>query len=393
MNRAFIVEALRTPIGSFGGTLAAFSPATLGALCARATIERSAVPADVFSEVIVGNVLGAGHGMNVARQVGRGAGLPDSVPALTLNRVCGSGLQAVIDAARGVRAGDFEVVLCGGVESMSQTGHLSFQQRWGARLGHAEMRDLLIWDGLTDVFHGCHMGVTAENLATVYGITRAEQDAFALESQKRAQRALQENWMRDEIVPVPIEKKGKPVAHFERDEHPRADTTAESLAALRPAFKKDGTVTAGNASGINDGAAFLVVASEGAVKRHSLRPLAEIEGYAVAGVNPEQMGIGPVPAVRKLLSGSGRSLSQIDLIEANEAFAVQALAVAKELEWDPTVVNVGGGAIALGHPIGASGARILVTLLHHLQRLKKERGIATLCVGGGQGVALEISRA
>ncbi|WKZ56779.1 MAG: acetyl-CoA C-acetyltransferase [Bdellovibrionota bacterium] len=392
MKPIYIVSALRTAIGSLGGSLAHLAPSALGALCAKSVIEHARISAECVDEVLVGNVLGAGHGMNIARQVGRGAGLPDAVPAMTLNRVCGSGLQAIITACHGITAGAYRVVLAGGVESMSQSVHVSKSHRFGSKLGHTELLDLMLQDGLTDAFLGCHMGITAENLASRYGISREAQDRFAVESQQRAQHAIKAGWFKDEIVPVPIEKKGKIVGSFEQDEHPRADTSYEALSALRPAFKKDGSVTAGNASGINDGAAFTLLASEEAVQEYRLQPFARVEASAVAGVDPATMGIGPVPAVQKLLHRAGHALKEYDLIEANEAFAVQALAVSKELGLDASRVNVGGGAIALGHPIGASGARLVVTLLHHLRRTKGARGIATLCVGGGQGVALSVER-
>jgi acetyl-CoA C-acetyltransferase len=394
MEKVFILGAARTAIGSFGGTISHLSPADLGAVAASAALDRSGVAnhLELVEQVFVGNVLAAGHGMNVARQVARKSNIPVSSTATTINMVCGSGLQAVVLGSQSLRNNDCGLVLAGGVESMSQAGFVSQSSRWGARLGHAELRDLIISDGLTDVFHQCHMGMTAETLAFKYGISRDQMDEFALESQRRAAQAQKEGWFDPEIASVVIEKRGKPPVDFRTDEHVRADTTKEGLAKLRPAFKSDGTVTAGNASGINDGAAFLVLANEQGVRAVGGKPLAEIVGWGTQGVEPMEMGIGPVGAVRRTLSRLGKSISDIDLFEANEAFAVQAVAVGRELELDPARVNVGGGAIALGHPIGASGARILVTLLYHLRRTQRRSGVATLCVGGGQGIAVAINR-
>lgn len=389
MTRAFIAGACRTAIGNFGGSLQKIAPADLGQVAAKEACVRAGIdPAKGVDEVIVGNVLGAGHGMNMARQVALKAGLPVSTPAYTVNKVCGSGLKAVCLAAQQIQAGGATLILAGGVESMSQAAFVSKDMRWGARLGHAQFVDLLLQDGLTDAFHGCHMGITAENLADKYKISRDEQDEFAVLSQRKAAEAIKAGLFATEIVAVPTPKKGAETATFAVDEYPRAETNKESLAKLKPAFKKDGTVTAGNASGVNDGAAMLLVASESEIKRQTLTPLAEIVGFASAGVEPELMGIGPVLAVQKLLQQTGVKLSDIDWIEANEAFAVQSLAVSKELEFDTAKVNPLGGAIALGHPIGASGARILVTLIHQLRRTKKSLGLATLCVGGGQGIAI-----
>jgi acetyl-CoA C-acetyltransferase len=392
-NRIFICAAGRSAIGGFGGSLIDMAPAELGAAVARGVLERAgAKEAAELDEVVVGNVLAAGHGMNIARQVSLKAGVPVSVPAYTVNQVCGSGLKAVMLGASAIAAGDAGAVLAGGVESMSQAAFVSLGTRWGARLGHSELKDLLLSDGLTDVFHSCHMGITAENLAKRYSISREAQDAFAFESQKRAKVAVDSGHFKAEIVPLALMKRGKQVGTFEIDEHLRPQTTLESLAALKPAFSKDGTVTAGNASGINDGAAFVVLLSEKEVERRKATPLAEVLGWASSGVEPEVMGIGPVGATNAALTKAKLTLTDIDLVEANEAFAVQAIAVAQLLGLNAAHTNVCGGAIALGHPIGASGARVLVTLLHQLQRMQLRTGLATLCVGGGQGVAVVVRR-
>ncbi|MBX7144954.1 MAG: acetyl-CoA C-acetyltransferase [Oligoflexia bacterium] len=392
-SKVYIASAVRTAIGSFGGSLTELAPAELGAHAARAALEQANMKeSPLVDEVIVGNVLGAGHGMNISRQVCLRAGLPVSTPAYTVNKVCGSGLKAISLGATEIAAGNYDCVLAGGVESMSQAAFVSLTQRWGARMGNSELKDLMLQDGLTDVFNSCHMGITAENIADKYKISRADQDSFALESQNKAQLAISQGYFKTEILPLPIMKRGKQVGTFDTDEHPRAGVTLESLSALKPAFKKDGSVTAGNASGINDGAAFLVLASEKALKDRNLKPMAEIVGWASAGVEPAIMGTGPIEAVKRVLSKTGLTSNDIDLIEANEAFAVQALAVNRALEFDPQRVNICGGAIALGHPIGASGARILVTLLHQLRRTGKRVGLATLCVGGGQGIAALVKR-
>jgi acetyl-CoA C-acetyltransferase len=388
-SKVFIVSATRSAIGAFGGALVDVAPADLGACIARASLEHAGCGKDsIVDEVIIGNVLGAGHGMNMARQVALKAGVSVATPAYTVNQVCGSGLKAVMQAASSIRAGESHTVLAGGVESMSQAGFVSMSTRWGARLGSSELKDLMLSDGLTDVFHQCHMGITAENLATRYSISREAQDAFACESQKKAAAAQTQGFFKSEISAVSLMKRGKQVGSFELDEHLRPQTTLESLKQLKPAFSKEGSVTAGNASGINDGAAFLVLMSEAEVLKRGLTPLAEVVAWGSGGVEPEVMGIGPVPAVRQALQRAEINLSQLDLIEANEAFAVQALAVARELELPLDRTNVCGGAIALGHPIGASGARVLVTLLHQLKRTGGSLGLATLCVGGGQGVAV-----
>jgi acetyl-CoA C-acetyltransferase len=395
MNSVFIIAAKRTAIGKFGGSLVDASPTELGVVALKGALDATTKSEQIKSkvnEVIIGNVLGAGHGMNIARQVCLKSGLPVSVPAYVVNKVCGSGLKSVMLGCQSIQSGEGEVVAAGGTESMSQAGFISMGSRWGAKLGHAELRDLILQDGLTDVFHSCHMGITAENLAAKYSISRKDQDDFALESQKRAAAAISAGYFKDEIAPFPLMKRGKQIGEFNTDEHPRADTTAESLAALKPAFKGDGTVTAGNASGINDGAAVCLLASERAVKELGVTPLARVVGWSSAGVEPELMGMGPVGAVQNLVRKTGIKASQVDIVEANEAFAAQALAVSRALELDPAKVNISGGAIALGHPIGASGARVLVTLTHALRRTNKKYGVATLCVGGGQGVAMMIER-
>ncbi|MFT2721385.1 acetyl-CoA C-acetyltransferase [Deinococcus sp. A31D244] len=386
MSKLVIVAARRTPIGSFMGNLKDVSAADLGITAAKAVLE-GMNGADV-ADVIVGNVLQAGNGMNVGRQVGIGAGLPNDVPGLTVNRVCGSGLQAVISAAQGIKAGDGQLYLAGGTESMSGAPYLLPRAREGYRLGHAQALDSILSEGLTDVFGGYHMGITAENIAEAWNLTREEQDAFALESQNRAATAQAGGFFADELVSVEVPGRKGPTT-FSADEYPRA-TTAEALAKLRPAFRKDGTVTAGNASGINDGAAMLLVASEEYAQAHGLPILAEIASYAAIGVDPAIMGIGPARAVPVALNRAGMTVADVDLFELNEAFAAQSLAVVRDLNADPARVNVTGGAVALGHPIGASGARVLVTLIHQLRRLGKETGVASLCIGGGMGIAVVV---
>lgn len=383
-----IASAVRTAIGSFQGTLANVSATQLGAIVLEAALERAGVAKEAVDEVIMGNVLQAGLGQNPARQAAIKAGLPQEVPALTINKVCGSGLKAVHLAVQSILSGDAEVVLAGGMENMSQAPYLMEGARSGYRMGDQKVVDSMIRDGLWCAFNDYHMGITAENLCERYGLTREEQDEFAAWSQEKAQRAISEGRFQEEIVPVPIpQRKGDPVL-FATDEFPRAGVTAEALAKLRPAFKKDGTVTAGNASGINDGAAAVLVMSGEKARELGVKPLARIVANASAGVDPSIMGIGPVPATQRVLAKAGLTLDQIDLIEANEAFAVQSLAVGKELGIDKEKLNVNGGAIALGHPIGASGARILVTLVHELgKRSGAKYGLATLCIGGGQGVA------
>ena len=390
--RAVLLSACRTPIGSFGGALRDLTAADLGSVVIREAVARAGLTGADIGEVIMGCVLQGGAGMNVARQASMKAGLPASVPAETVNRVCGSGLTAVVHAVEAVRCGYTDIVVAGGTESMSNAPYVLRGARWGYRMGNSEAADLMLLDGLTCAIEGCHMGVTAETIASRYGISREAQDAFAAESQRRAAQAQNDGWFAREIVAVTIpQKKGAPIV-VDRDEYPRAGTTVDTLAALKPAFKKDGTVTAGNASGINDGAAALVIADESLAQTSRLRPLAGVVSYAAAGVEPAVMGLGPVPAVRKALARAGLTLDAIDAFELNEAFAVQSLAVLRDLGLDDARVNLGGGAIALGHPIGASGARVLVTLLHHLQRVGGRYGVASLCVGGGMGVAMVVER-
>jgi acetyl-CoA C-acetyltransferase len=390
-DQVVVISGCRTPIGTFGGALKDVSAVTLGAVAVREAVRRAGVRPDQVDEVVLGCILQAGLGMNPARQAAIHAGLPESVPAHTVNKVCGSGLKAVMLAAQAVRCGDAEVVVAGGAESMSRAPYLLPGARWGERLGNGRALDHMIHEGLTDAFHDIHMGVTAENLVDKYGIGREEQDRFAAESQARATAAVKEGRFKDEIVAVPVPgKKGETL--FDTDEHPRPDTTAESLARLKPAFKPGGSVTAGNASGLNDGAAAVVVTSAARARTLGATPLARIVSYASAAVDPRIMGIGPVPAVRKALEKAGLGADRIDLFELNEAFAAQSLAVLRDLALDPARVNVNGGAIALGHPIGASGARILVTLMHALRAREKRLGLAALCIGGGQGVAMVIER-
>lgn len=392
MKSVFITEAVRTAVGSFNGVFASVGAVDLGVTVVKALLERSKVDPSEVDEVLLGCVLQAGLGQNVARQVLIKAGLPIERTAMTLNMVCGSGLRAVAAAAQAVKAEDASLVIAGGTENMTQAPYLLKQARSGYRMGNGELVDSMIYEGLIDVFNGYHMGITAENVAAKYGLTRGEQDAFAASSQNKAEKAVAEGRFADEIVPVLIpQKKGDPLV-VERDEFPRAGVTAEALAKLRPAFKADGTVTAGNSSGINDGAAAVLVADQEEMERHGLEPLARIVSYGWHGCDPAVMGMGPVEAVRLALSRAGWTLEDVDLIEANEAFAAQSLGVAKELGFDMAKVNVNGGAIALGHPIGASGARILVTLLHEMRRRSVRKGLATLCIGGGMGIAMCVER-
>ncbi|MGE0041532.1 MAG: acetyl-CoA C-acetyltransferase [Vicinamibacterales bacterium] len=385
-----ILSACRTPIGSFGGALKSLTSPELGAIVIREAIARAGVEPGAVGDVYLGSVLQAGAGMNVARQAALKAGLPVEVPAETVNRVCGSGLQAVVHAAETIAAGNAELAVGGGAESMSNAPYLLPGARWGFRMGNVETVDSMINDGLTDAMHLCHMGITAEEVASRHGITRADQDAFSAESQRRAVEAIAAGHFRDEIVAVEIpQRKGDPV-RVDTDEYPRAGTTAEKLGGLRPAFKKEGSVTAGNASGINDGAAALVVASAASARALGRTPIARILSYGVAGVEPMVMGLGPVPAVQKALKRAGLEASAIDLFELNEAFASQSLAVSRQLGLDASKVNVRGGAIALGHPIGASGARILTTLIYALSARGGGRGVAALCIGGGMGIAMVV---
>ncbi|MAA75861.1 MAG: acetyl-CoA C-acyltransferase [Salinisphaeraceae bacterium] len=391
-RKAVIIAAGRTAIGSFNGSLASVPAADLGAETIKALLSKHAIPSEQVDEVILGQVLTAGMGQNPARQASIKAGIPDSVPAMTLNKVCGSGLRTVMLAAQSVCLGDADLIVAGGQENMSMAPHVLPNSRNGTKMGDASLKDSMIVDGLWDAFNNFHMGMTAENLADKYGISRQEQDEFAATSQQRAERAMGEGRFKSEIIPVSIpQRKGDPKI-FDTDEFPRAGVTAEGLAGLRPAFRKDGSVTAANASGINDGAAILVVASEAKAQALGIEPLATIAAYGNAGVDPAYMGIGPVPATQRCLDRAGWSVDDLELVEANEAFAAQALAVTRELKWDLARVNVNGGAIALGHPIGASGARILVTLLHEMKKREVSRGLATLCIGGGQGVALAVER-
>ena len=392
MTEVVIVAAVRTPIGSFGGSLKDVSAVDLGSLVIKNAIERAGLKPEQVDEVIMGNVLGAGLGQNVARQMSVHAGVPVTVPAFTINKVCGSGLKAVQLTVQAVLCGDAEVVVAGGAENMSQAPYILPNQRWGSRMGNATVVDTMLRDGLTDGFEDYHMGITAENVAEQYGITREDQDSFALQSQKRAVAAVEAGRFKEEIVPVEIpQRRGEPLV-FDTDEFPRKDVSLEGLSKLRPAFQKDGSVTAGNSSGINDGAAAVVVMSAEKAKELGVPVLATIKSYASAGLDPKVMGCGPIYASRKALEKAGLTVADLDLVESNEAFAAQACAVAKELNLDLEKVNVNGGAISLGHPIGASGCRILVTLLHEMQKRDAKRGLATLCIGGGMGTALIVER-
>ncbi|CAG9220725.1 putative acyltransferase [Paraburkholderia tropica] len=393
MTEIVIVSAARTAVGKFGGSLAKIAAPDLGAIAIKAALERAGLKPEQVSDVILGQVLTAGSGQNVARQASLKAGLPASVPAMTINKVCGSGLKAVMLAANAIIAGDAEIVVAGGQENMSAAPHVLPGSRDGFRMGDAKLIDSMIVDGLWDVYNQYHMGVTAENVAKEYGITREEQDAFAAASQNKAEAAQKAGRFDDEIVPVEIpQRKGDPLV-FKTDEFVRHGVTAESLSSLKPAFSKEGTVTAANASGINDGAAAVVVMSAKKAEELGLKPLARIKAYASGGVDPKVMGMGPVPASKRALERAGWSVNDLDLMEINEAFAAQALAVNKQMGWDTSKINVNGGAIAIGHPIGASGCRILVTLLHEMQRRDAKRGLASLCIGGGMGVALALERA
>lgn len=392
MQEVVIVTAGRTAIGNFGGTLAKFPAAELGANVICALLEKLQLAPNLVSEVIMGQVLTAGAGQNPARQALIKAGLPVTVPALTINQVCGSGLKAIHLAAQAIALGDADIIIAGGQETMSLAPHLLPGSRDGFRMGTVNLVDSMVYDGLTDIYHNYHMGITAENIAQKYGISRAEQDAFAAASQNKAEAAQAAGKFVDEIIPIHVpQRKGEPIA-FTQDEFIKPGVSAEALAKLKPAFSKEGTVTAGNASGINDGAAAVVMMSARRARELGLEPLALIRAYASVGVDPAFMGMGPVPATRQVLERAGWRLDEIDLIEANEAFAAQSLGVSRELEWDLAKVNVNGGAIALGHPIGASGCRILVTLLHEMQRRGARKGLATLCIGGGMGVALAVER-
>jgi acetyl-CoA C-acetyltransferase len=392
MEEVVIVGAVRTAIGKFGGSLANIPAAQLGASVIKELLARTGLEARQIDEAILGQVLTAGVGQNPARQSAIHAGLPHEVPATTVNKVCGSGLKSVQFAAQAIRCGDADIVIAGGQENMSLAPHVLPNSRNGQRMGDWPLVDTMIVDGLCDAFNNCHMGNTAENIVDRYGISREEQDEFAAASQRKAEAAIQAGRFRDEIAPIEIPQPKKPALVFDTDEFPRAGTTVESLAKLKPAFRPDGTVTPGNASGINDGAAAVLVMAESAARRLGLKPLARIAAVGCSGVDPAIMGTGPIPATRRVLQRAGWRIEDLDLIEANEAFAAQAIAVNRDLGWDTSRVNVNGGAIALGHPIGASGARVLVTLLHEMQRRDVRKGLATLCIGGGQGIAIAVER-
>lgn len=392
MKEVVIVSAVRTPIGSYGGKLKDVSAVELGTIVVREALSRANVDPNLVDEVIFGNVLQAGLGQNVARQVAVHAGIPVEVSSYTINKVCGSSLKTIALAAQAIKAGDADIIVAGGTENMSQAPYLLKTARWGQRMGNGEIIDYMVNDGLTDIFNNYHMGITAENINDQYGFSREEQDNLALTSQNRAEKAINQGKFKDEIVPVIIpQRKGDPIV-VEQDEYPRFGATIESLAKLRPAFKKDGSVTAGNASGINDGAAALVIMSKDKADELGLKPLATIVSYASSGVDPSIMGTGPITAISKTLEKANLTIEDIDLVEANEAFAAQALSVAKDAGLDMDKTNVNGGAIALGHPIGASGARILVTLLHEMEKEDVKLGLATLCIGGGQGIAMIVKR-
>ncbi len=392
MREVVIASAVRTPIGSFGGTLKDVLPVTMGGLVIKEALSRANISADQVDEVIFGSVLQAGYGQGVARQSALKAGLPETVPASTINMICGSGLKTVSMAALSIMAGQNDVVIAGGTENMSMAPYVMKSARWGQRMGNGELYDTMVNDGLWCAFNDYHMGITAENVAEKWSITREAQDQFAAASQQKAAAARAAGRFQDEIIAVPIpQRKGDPIL-FDQDEYIKADTTFEGISKLRPAFKKDGTVTAANASGINDGAAALVLMSREKAEELGIEPLAIIAGFASAGVDPAIMGIGPVPATQKALKNANMTVADLELIEANEAFAAQALAVASELGLNKEIVNVNGGAIALGHPIGASGARILVSLLHEMKRRDAKTGLATLCIGGGMGEAVIVKR-
>ena len=392
MKEVVIVSAARTPIGSFGGSLKGVPTRQLGAIAIKGAIERAGIKPEMVDEVIMGAVLQGALGQNVARQMSLDAGIPKEVPAFTLNKVCGSGLRAVSLAAQMIKAGDADIVVAGGAENMSATAYALPTGRWGARMNNTQLVDMMTNDGLTDAFHGYHMGITAENVAEQWGITREELDEFSVISQNRAEAAVTSGRFKDEIVPVEIpQRKGDPVI-FDTDEFPKFGTTMEKVAKLKPAFKKDGIVTAANASGINDAGAAVVVMSKEKADELGIKPLCTIKSYASAGVDPSIMGVGPVPACKKALDKAGLTIEDIDLVEANEAFAAQSLAVRKDLNLDPEKTNVNGGAIALGHPIGASGCRILVTLIYEMMKRDSKYGLATLCIGGGMGTTVIVER-
>ena len=392
MKEVVIVSAARTPIGSFGGALKGIPTRKLGAIAIKGAVERAGIKPEMVDEVIMGAVLQGGLGQNVARQMTLDAGLPIETPAMTINKVCGSGLRAVELAAQIIKAGDADIIVAGGAENMSATAYALPSARWGARMNNAQIVDMMVNDGLWDAFNGYHMGITAENVAEQWGITREELDEFSVISQNRAEEAIKAGKFKDEIVPVEIpQRKGDPIV-FDTDEFPKFGTTIDKVAKLKPAFKKDGIVTAANASGINDAGAAVVVMSKEKAEELGIKPLCTIKSYASAGVDPSIMGVGPVPASRKALDKAGLTIEDIDLVEANEAFAAQSLAVRKDLNLDPEKTNVNGGAIAIGHPIGASGCRILITLIYEMMRRDSKYGLATLCIGGGMGTALIVER-
>ncbi len=391
-NDAVIAAAARTPIGSFGGSLANISAHSMGAAVIKSLLEKTGLQPAQVDEVILGQVLSAGAGQNPARQAAIEAGLPHSAPAMTINKVCGSGLKAVHLAAQAIKCGDADIIIAGGQENMSQAPHLLTKSRAGVKMGDWKMLDSMIVDGLWDAFNDYHMGMTAENIANEFSISREEQDRFAAQSQQKAEQAQVEGVFDDEIVPVSIpQRKGDPIV-FDKDEYPKQGVTEEKIAKLRPAFTREGTVTAANASGLNDGAAAVIVMSRTKAEELGVPPMAGISAYASAGVDPAIMGTGPIPATKRCLDKAGWTVDELDLVEANEAFAAQAISVNNDLGWDTQKVNIHGGAIALGHPIGASGCRVLVTLLHAMQRRNARKGLATLCIGGGQGVALAVER-
>lgn len=393
MKEVVIVSAVRTPIGSFGGKFKDVSAVTLGSTAVKEALKRANLEPEMVDEVIFGNVLQAGLGQNVARQVAVGAGIPHNISSYTVNKVCGSGLKTVTLAAQAIKAGDAEIVVVGGTENMSQAPYLLMDARWGQRMGDGKLMDYMVHDGLTDIFNNYHMGITAENIVEQYGFTREQQDELAVGSQNKAEEAIKAGRFKDEIVPVEVPQRKADPDIVDTDEYPRFGATMEGFAKLRPAFKRDGgSVTAANSSGINDGAAALVIMSKEKAEELGLEPLATIASYASEGVAPEIMGTGPIPASKKALEKANITVEDLDLVEANEAFAAQALSVATDLKLDMDKVNVNGGAIALGHPIGASGARVLVTLLHEMKKRDAKNGLATLCIGGGQGIAMVVKR-
>lgn len=392
MRDVVIVSAARTAVGSYGGALKNTPAVTLGAVVVKEVLERAGVKPEMVDEVIMGCVLQGGLGQNIARQISVAAGIPIEVPSMTLNKVCGSGLRAVSLAAQIIKAGDAEIIVAGGAENMSMAPYLSYSTRWGARMGDTKLVDMMVYDGLTDVFNQYHMGNTAENIVDQWGLTREEMDAFSANSQQKTEAAIKAGKFKDEIVPVVIpQRKGDPIV-FDTDEFAKFGTTEATLGKLRPAFKKDGSVTAGNASGINDSGAAVLVMSKEKAEELGLKPICTIKAYASAGVDPTIMGIGPVPSTKKALKIAGMEVKDLDLIEANEAFAAQSLAVGRDLEFDVDKLNVNGGAISIGHPIGASGTRILITLLYEMMKRDSKTGLATLCIGGGQGTAMIVER-